>query len=606
MSKQKSTTTPFFLIIVGLLFVFVLTGWMAWRDKSETYDEPMHFMGAWLQTHYGDFRCDPGDPPLWRYYAMLGISKDRLRVPTSGAAWYQMLSDRWAEGTFFKQVFYFTPGNDAVDVLKEARLRMLLLGAALGSAIAWWAWRLAGPVAGIVAAAAFSFDPNFLAHSPLIKGDVPITFALLLMMASIWLVGQRATFPRCLLVGVMLGTSLSVKMSGILAIPLLGLALLFRVALPQPWTVLRWTARTRAYRLIAAVGITAGSVILAWIFVWACYRFRYAPTPDPTLAFNFDDMLGVAKSHQAFAFYHAPIVNPGQWSQWQAHWRPSLVLRLDLWANEHHLLPQAWLAGFLFIYGGNASVEGYLLGQTSMTGWWYYFPLVIAFKTPLATLIGAALSIGYWTVHRWSAQAWDVFALALLPTFYLAMSMTSPINVGIRHILPIYPFLFIFLGITFAAVVKRRRALAVATGLILVLGLAVETYWAYPDFIPFFNVAAGGWQNGPYLLGDSNLDWGQDLPAIARWQSEHPQYQIYLNYFGSADPRYYQIHYVKIPDSKEPEDESPDESRPHVYVISANASHLLQFPAQRKFYATLQSQKPIAVLGHCIYVYGSP
>ncbi len=201
---------------------------------------------------------------------------------------------------------------------------------------------------------------------------------------------------------------------------------------------------------------------------------------------------------------------------------------------------------------------------------------------------------------------WDIFAVMLFPISYMAMTMTAHVNVGIRHILPIYPFLFIFLGITFAAALKRRRALTVATGLILVLGLAVETYWAYPDFIPFFNVAAGGWQNGPHLLGDSNLDWGQDLPAIARWQNEHPQYQIYLNYFGSADPRYYQIHYVKIPDSKEPADESPDDSRPRVYVISANAFHLLQFPAQMKFYAKLQSQKPIAVLGHCIYVYPSP
>ncbi len=132
MPKHGSNSVPFVLIIVGLLCVFVLTGWMAWRDKSETFDEPMHFVGAWLQTHFGDFRCDPGDPPLWRYYALLGISKDRLEVPTSGAVWDQMLSNRWAEGTFFKQVFYLTPGNDAVEVLKEARLRMLLLGAGAG------------------------------------------------------------------------------------------------------------------------------------------------------------------------------------------------------------------------------------------------------------------------------------------------------------------------------------------------------------------------------------------------------------------------------------------------------------------------------------------
>ena len=111
-----------------------------------------------------------------------------------------MLSSRWGEGSYFKQVFYFTPGNDAIDLLREARLRMLLLGAALGAGIAWWAWRLAGPAAGVIAAAAFSLDPNFLAHSPLLKGDVPVTLTFLLLMASIWLAGLRATFVRCLLV----------------------------------------------------------------------------------------------------------------------------------------------------------------------------------------------------------------------------------------------------------------------------------------------------------------------------------------------------------------------------------------------------------------------
>jgi len=152
MSIQKATSLPILVIIAGLLAAFAVTGWTAWLGKSATYDEPLHFMGAWIQTHYDDFRCDPEDPPLWRYYAMLGTSKSELKVPTSGVEWNDMLRDRGVEGLFFQDVFYYTPENNAVAALVAARGRMLMLGVVLGAAIAWWAWRLGGPAAGAAAA----------------------------------------------------------------------------------------------------------------------------------------------------------------------------------------------------------------------------------------------------------------------------------------------------------------------------------------------------------------------------------------------------------------------------------------------------------------------
>jgi hypothetical protein len=174
-------------------------------------------------------------------------------------------------------------------------------------------------------------------------------------------------------------------------------------------------------------------------------------------------------------------------------------------------------------------------------------------------------------------------------------------------VLPVYPFLFIFLGITAADALRRGRKVATALIGLCLLGLALETYLAYPDFIPFFNVAAGGWRNGPNLLGDSNVDWGQELPALAQWQRANPQYQLFLNYFGSADPRYYGIHYVKLPGSIGPDDQTPSASLPRVYAISGNAAHFPWISRQdRDFYLKLQSQIPIAVLGHCIYLYNPP
>jgi len=608
MPKQRATFAPSLLIVACLLLTFGLTAGMAWRDKSATFDEPLHFAAAWLQTHYADFRCDPEDPPLWKYYAMLGTQKNQLKIPTSGLIWDQMLTDRGIEGLFFKQIFYYTPGNDAVDLLAQMRKRMLLVGMALGAVIAWWAWRLRGPVAAGVAAAAFCFDPNFLAHSPLLKADVPMSLALTFFMAAIWLVGRRATITRCVFLSIMFGAALTVKFSGILAVPLLGLSLLIRALLPESWPALRWNLHTRGRRLSFAAALTAGASIIAYVLIWACYRFRYGPAVDPSQSFDFAELLRVASKHQAFGTYDLLTLSADQWRQWQAHWHPDIFLRLGFWANVHHLFPQAWLQGLLFNYGMSKGYEAFLLGHSSMKGWWYYFPVAMAVKTPLSTLLALLLAAIYWILRRRSiVRWWNIFSLSLLPVLYMASAMTSSINMGIRHVLPIYPFIFIFLGITAAdAIIAFRRPAMVVVGL-FILGLAAETYTAYPDFIPFFNVAAGGWQNGPHLLGDSNLDWGQELPAIAEWQREHPQYQMYLNYFGSADPRYYQIHYVKLAGPENPEDELPDNSRPAIYAVSANASHFPWLtPAEKEFYRKLQSKPPITVLGHCFYLYGPP
>jgi hypothetical protein len=608
MPKTKSNSALFLVIIAGLLVLFALLGGTAWRDKSATFDEPLHFIGAWLETHYGDFRCDPEDPPLWKYYAVAGTNASALQFPRTGIVWDRMLDDRRVEGLFFRQVFFYMPGNDLMSVLPAARLRMLMLGVALGALIAWWAWRLGGPIAGAVAAGAFCLDPNFLAHAPLLKNDVPISLVFLWFMAALWGVGKRVTLLNTAALGLAIGAALSVKFSGVLVVPVLILALLVRAILGEPWPWLKGIAATRAARLglAAVIGVASGAI--GWLVVWGCYRFRYGPTTDPTQLFDFSEMWWIAAKHKAFAAYRAFSLPESVMRDWFAHWNPGWVYRAMLWIGEHHLMPQAWVEGFLFTWGTAPGRYTFLMGGDAMWGRWYYFPIAMAVKTPTATLVAVGTALAYWGVRRFPAsRLWDCASLLLVPVVYLTTAMTSDLNLGIRHVLPVYPFLFIILGLTAAAGMRRRRRTATAAILVLTAGLAVETFAAYPDFIPFFNTVSGGWANGPNLLADSNVDWGQDLSSIARWQREHPQYQLFLYYFGSADPRYYGIHYVNLPGSNSLDDEMADNSRPRVFAVSANGFHQPFLGADdRAFYAKLQKQKPIAVLGHCIYLYNQP
>ena len=147
--------------------------------------------------------------------------------------------------------------------------------------------------------------------------------------------------------------------------------------------------------------------------------------------------------------------------------------------------------------------------------------------------------------------------------------MQSHLDIGIRHILPVYPFLFILIGIAAARSINLWPRASIAIVGVFVLGLAVESYAAFPNFIPFFNVAAGGPRGGLNLLGDSNIDWGQELPDLAKWQARNPDCTLYLGYFGFADPKTYGVHAVILPGRVEDRRANPttQHGRP-VYAIS--------------------------------------
>ena len=186
----------------------------------------------------------------------------------------------------------------------------------------------------------------------------------------------------------------------------------------------------------------------------------------------------------------------------------------------------------------------------------------------------------------------------------MIVAMRSHLDLGIRHVLPVYPFLFIFLGVVAADAWKRFGQPAAWIISILILGLALETYGAYPNYIPFFNVAAGGYRGGVRLLGDSNIDWGQDLPDLADWQVHHPDRQLWLCYFGTVDPLYYGIHYINLPGSDAPPDQFGPNGLPPVFAISATAfggQHLR--PEQRAVYDRFRSAQPLAILGGSIWLY---
>lgn len=261
---------------------------------------------------------------------------------------------------------------------------------------------------------------------------------------------------------------------------------------------------------------------------------------------------------------------------------------------------------FQLTRGGHGDGVAYLNGEVSKAGWFHYFGVALPLKLPLGILlaasVGAVSLVRRGTGFRTGADRW-VF-LVVPPLVFLALASLSRVNVGVRAVLPCVPFLYLLAaGLAAPGCCRVARALVLAA-CVAWCGWAAER--ASPFEVSYFNESAGGPGGGAKYLADSNLDWGQGLPALAEWMRANGVDVIYLGYFGTDRPEAHGIRYQPLPGYGRvgpPGGESiPADSPRHVVAVSAN--HLLGlFLNEPETYAWLRGRAPTAVPGHCICVF---
>jgi hypothetical protein len=263
---------------------------------------------------------------------------------------------------------------------------------------------------------------------------------------------------------------------------------------------------------------------------------------------------------------------------WPAYWRGITSIYVDL-------MP---------------AYPNYLLGEFSTDPWWYYHLAALGFKlpVPILLLLGLAAAVAWADRTRRGA---DVFLL--VPVLgVLGASCFDHVNLGVRRVLPVLPFLFLFAGRFLSGAVGFRTPRLIMAGL-LVAWMAAEAWHIYPHHLSYFNSLVGGPEHGTSYLDDSNIDWGQDLPALAAWQEGEPAARpLRLLYFGSARPAAYGVESV---------DFSPQElihPKPGYYAISVHNLIRLKLRSQRVDPAVdwLDRYEPVARAGHSIYIYRFP
>ena len=298
---------------------------------------------------------------------------------------------------------------------------------------------------------------------------------------------------------------------------------------------------------------------------------------------------------------------------WKAH-RPGRLLRglgmmgavsLCLCIPFYGFQWRAVLDGFRTLhYYSLHGWSGYLVGRYSREGWPWYFVAVLLFKTPFVLLTlsaGSPLLVRPSPARRFLA-VW-VFIPSLL---FLIIVSFSRIQVGVRHILPLYPLLCLAAGAATAALWNGGWIARLAASGALLGSLCVSAT-AYPHYIAYFGALAGGSSNGYRMLADSNCDWGQELKALAIYLRRVNAGPIYLSYFGCADPAHYGIQYQALaPVVGGPlrPDVRVDVRHAKTVLFGISATNRQGIYYQRPhIFNWLETRRPVQVLGHTFFIY---
>jgi hypothetical protein len=542
-------------ILAAGVALYVVLAVSSLRQKSATFDEGAHLPAGYTYWALGDYRLNPEHPPLVKLLAAAPLRALPVTMHEDDAAW--IARRQWELGRRF--LYHW---NDADRLLLYGRLPIVLLGALLAALTYAATHRLFGPAAAAVALLLCVLSPDVLAHGQLVTTDLALalfSFATVLALARC---RERAGAAPIAALCACFALMCAAKFSALLFAPILA--------------VVAFAPRGRP-RLAPAFGVAALMLLSAWVALWACYGFRFAASPDPRQTFD--------------------------WSRVQPEsWWIAAPLRA---ARFSRVLPEALLYGFLRFFKAQEMRPAFLLGRLSTEGWWYYFPATFVLKTPMPLLLlVAAAAVRAMRRREPTPVAWLLWAPPLL---YTSLVMTRSLNIGHRHLLPIYPYLFVLAGGAGAAGLAHvRRGVRVLTGALLAW-YAIGTVRVHPHYLAYFNELAGGPANGYRLLVDSNLDWGQDLKGLKAWMDEHHVGEIKLSYFGTADPEYYGIRCERLPGQLRPPRVAAEVHAGDWVAISAtNLQGVYLREDERRFMERFRAEAPVDSVGYSILLYRAP
>ena len=562
---------------VALLIALFAQAALAAARTSLTIDEGLHITSGYSILRTGDFRLIEEHPPLVKLLAALPLLPVRdLADPKMLPGWEPEagVSDTVRLVRVMKQ--WLQPYRPFDRIVYAARVPIMLLSLLLGAVVFRWAADLAGSRAGLIALGLYAFDPNIVAHSAVAAIDLGAAALITFASYAFWRALRRPTRLSVVWAGVTLGLAQATKISALILLPLfvalagLGALMAHDPAWLSGLRIRRWARTDTPRQKMARLGLLLSVMfVLAGLTLWAVYGFEMR-TPFG---------------------WNVPV--PAA-----SHLIPLERVRADLAAGR----------------------TTFLMGQYSGHGWWYYFPIAFAIKTPLPTLILLAATGGSFVLGlaRKKAVGWDVLSLIAFPMVYFVGALVQPFNIGYRHLLPILPFAFVFIAVQVTSRISHATSRATSlnraslvthyasrfTLYALLAWYAISAVRIFPDYLAYFNELVGGPDGGYHYLVDSNVDWGQAWKELKAYMDAHGIARIKLAQFSSNDPATYGIDYEPIAPMAGAPPVLPARFNPApgVYVLSASALQGVPL-ADINTYDYFRHRSPTARIGHAMFVY---
>jgi 4-amino-4-deoxy-L-arabinose transferase-like glycosyltransferase len=543
-------------VVCGLLFFHYGLAVRSLLLESPTVDEVCHLPAGLTYWQKRTFRLYRLNPPLVKLAAALPVL---LAHPVVDPI-YQTPNWRGRDPSQIDFAHQFAALNAAryFELFQLGRLLMPLFSVVGGLAVFAWSRRLYGLLGGLLSLALWTFCPNVLAHARLVTSDLGAAACGVAATYLFWRYLRQPRWEWAAASGIALGFAQLTKFSMLILYgvwPLLW-AVRFVLAVPRdgrPAHLLRGLAHGVLVVVLSIATIDVGYLFEGvgtplGDFEFGSRTFTRPVPPGDRRPASRNPLLAVTWQFRVNRFRGKllggiPVPLPEQF-----------ILGFDEQKIETEGIParfwKAWSDGTVdrareIPERSDEEREGYpvyLNGEMRRTGWGSFYLLALLYKVPEGTWLLFVLSLVALALVRRSASQWADEIILAVPPLAILFSMTflTDINLGLRYVLPILPYIFVAMGkvapcvLALPAAWRRAGQAAAAGSLALTVAAAL---WIHPHYLAYFNWASGGPDRAPARLIDSNLDWGQDLLALQKWYQETiPNERLGLAYFGQINP----------------------------------------------------------------------
>jgi Dolichyl-phosphate-mannose-protein mannosyltransferase len=479
-----------------LLLVLIAEVGLSTRRESPSWDEGDHIYSGYMNWKHGDYSLNPEHPPLVKLVATLPLLPLHLKIAPREGRYFKSEAYFGGRELLFRNDPKYGGQYSADTLLFRIHMTVLVFAAALAVLLFLAGGEMFGSAAGLIAMTLFVFDPTVLTNAPFVTTDMGAAFSFFASVYTFYRFVKVMVWQRALLCGFAVGLALAAKHSAVLLLPIFLLLAAGEIA--GRWMQYRIWPRRYVSRMLTGMAAIAGCALFV---LWSFYSFRFAMHP-------------VGVEMPPLARQMGPL---------------SISMRAAIaFCERFHLLPESYLYGFVDVQRVGIHMPAYIFGKIYAHGQWFYFPAILSLKWSIGVLGLLALATCAFAtgkVHR----PREVFFLAVPALFYLVMAMAGPLNIGVRHVLPIFPFTFALTGGGTAWLVQQRRAWIYPVAALL-LWHVVDSVRMFPNYMPYANALWGGPAKTHLYFSDSATEWGQELKWVKQWTDAHNVKQCWFAY----------------------------------------------------------------------------